>query len=339
MLNTMQRSSITEADARELLANHGIAAMVRKMGFFFPPGNEYGWDASPDAFVREIMAAVNERRFPRGPFRLDSVLKNGPQTASLIRELRQNEEGLRHRMVRRLSRYAPDGRPPQVSVYFVAGGSSDGFVLDDESEPAFYEALDKAMGDIAGVEQVLAHELYHVLQKSSGMRSPEYAAFVQHFEQQHPVQKLLATTLWEGTANFAADAREIEGDGPYIKLWRDRYVENETPHQRAQNFQLFDAILLDLAAGRITWLAAQESGFSDEQLYHVGMAMAGALAKESGANYFRDIFTRSPKTFFTDYIQLAEREPALPRFSQETVRLIRTIPEGWPEALATRRSQ
>jgi hypothetical protein len=42
---------------------------------------------------------------------------------------------------------------------------------------------------------------------------------------------LLATTLWEGTANLAADAREAPGEGPYVSMWRDRYVRNLTPER------------------------------------------------------------------------------------------------------------
>lgn len=333
LVAALRKDSITEAEAKELLKVRGIAATIKKMNVYFFPGNEYGWDASPDAFVRDVMRAVNQGTTSRGPFRLDSVRVRSPEILDMIEQLRSNENAYKTQLAQRLERYAPAGAPPDVKVYFVAGGSSDGFVLDDEHEPAFFVRLDKSGGEIEGILEDVAHELYHVLQKASGWRCPSYVAFVTDLKRQRPLQRLLATTLWEGTAALAVDSGELKGSTPYVKLLRDRYVRNRDPQQIQKNFQVYDATVQDLAKGEISWDAVEGRGFtsdSDERFYHVGLDMAQALYVAKGRSYFDEIFTRPPTTFFRDYITLSrESKGRLPRFSERTESLILNLPKTW----------
>ena len=57
---------------------------------------------------------------------------------------------------------------------------SDGFVLDDETQPAFYMALNRAEGDVQGVKLNMTHELYHVVQRMARARVPGLDAKVFH---------------------------------------------------------------------------------------------------------------------------------------------------------------
>jgi hypothetical protein len=329
MIAAMKQPSLSETEVRTLLQNRGIGAMVAKMGIFFPKDDPSGFVATPEIFVQDMLKAVNERKTARGPFGLNTVQSNLRQVESLITELRANEVALSRKLQARLGRYTPAGVPKQVNVYFVAGGSSDGFVLDSDPEPAFFEALDRAEGDMAGVQQVLSHELYHVMQKTSGMRSAGYARFVRNFESQPPMQKLLATLLWEGTANFAADPRNVAGTGPYISMWRDRYVENETSERRQENFDLLGTVVSELDSRRTDWETAYERGFSNERFYHVGMEMARALVEAHGPEYLKEVFTRPPSQFFLDYLELASSNPALPKFTDQTQKIIKAQPHSW----------
>lgn len=324
MAGAVDRPSISEADARALLENRGIAAMVAKTGVFSP-------GSTPEGFVADMQSFVATHRYPTGDFGLDWVYKYRDQIRALVSDLRADEDARRGRMTARLTRYAPRTGRVTIKVYFVAGGMSDGFVLDGDPELALFVALDKASGDREGVEQNVTHELYHVLQKASAAGTPAAVRFAAHPDSQPPLQKLVATTLWEGTANLAADARETKGQGPYASMWRDRYLRNLTPERIRENFQLFDSVLVDLDQGRTDWAGAYRRGFSDNdgRLYFVGMEMARALGSVRGAGYFQEVFVRPPTRFFRDYFKLCAADPSLPRFSSNTRRVIEHLPASW----------
>jgi hypothetical protein len=325
MVDAIDRTTLSDAEARALLRNRGVAAMVAKTGVFSP-------NSTPQGFVADMRAFVVTHRYPAGDFALDWVYKYRAQIRALVSELRADEDSLRHRITARLTRFAPRTGPATIHVYFVAGGMSDGFVLDDDPELALFVALDKASGDRDGVEQNLTHELYHVLQKLSAAGTPAAVNFASSLDRQPPLQRLLATTLWEGTANLAADAREARGQGPYVSMWRARYVRNLTPERIHENFQLFDSVLVDLNQGKIDWAAAYRKGFSgdgDSRFYFVGMEMARSLASRRGPAYFDELFVRPPTRFFRDYFKLCGADPSLPRFSANARRVIEHLPASW----------
>jgi len=325
MTDAIDRPALSKAEAGALLQNRGIAAMVTKTGVFSPQSTSQG-------FVADMQSFVATHRYPTGDFALDWVYKYRAQVKQLVSELRADEDSLRHRITARLTRYAPRTGRATVRIYFVAGGMSDGFVLDDDPELALFVALDKASGDKDGVEQNLTHELYHVLQKLSAAGTPAAVKFAAKLETQPPLQRLLATTLWEGTANLAADARETPGSGPYVSMWRDRYLRNLTPERTRENFRLFDSVLVDLDQKKTDWDAAYRKGFSgneDSRFYFVGMEMARALAARGGAAYVEELFVRPPTRFFRDYFKLCDADPQLPRFSANTRRVIEKLPASW----------
>lgn len=279
-----------------------------------------------------MQAFVATHRYPAGDFALDWVYVYRAQIRDLVRDLRAEEEALRGRITSRLRRYAPRTGPITVRVYCVVGGMSDGFVLDDDPELALFVALDKASGDKDGVEQNLTHELYHILQKASAAGTPEAVKFASELDHQPPLQRLLATTLWEGTANLAADARDMRGHGPYVSMWRDRYLRNLAEERNHANFQLFDSLVVDLDRGRIDWAGTYQRGFSgteDSRLYFVGMEMARALAAARGTGYFEELFIRPPGRFFRDYFALCDADSSLPQFSADTRRVIARLPDRW----------
>jgi hypothetical protein len=325
IVEAIDRPALSEAEASALLENRGIAAMVAKTGVFSP-------GSTPKGFVADMQAFVATHRYPEGDFALDWIYKYRDQVRSLVGELRADEDAMRRRITERLTRAAPRTGPVTINVYFVAGGMSDGFVLDGDPELALFVALEKASGDRDGVEQNVTHELYHVLQKASAAKTRAAVSFASTLGRQPALQQLLATTLWEGTANLAADAREAPGQGPYVSMWRDRYVRNLTPERTRENFQAFDSVVLALDQGAIDWAAAYRKGFSgdaDSRFYFVGMEMARALGSARGAGYFAELFVRPPTRFFRDYLQLSARDPSLPRFSASARRVIERMPASW----------
>ena len=325
MAEAIGRPSLSEAEAKALLENRGIAAMVTKTGVFSP-------GSTPEGFVADMQSFVATHKYPTGDFALDWIYKYRDQVRTLVSELRAGEDSMRVRITTRLTRYAPRAGPVTVKVYFVAGGMSDGFVLDGDPELALFVALEKASGDRDGVEQNVTHELYHVLQKASAAKTPAAVKFAATLDSQPPLQQLLTTTLWEGTANLAADARETAGQGPYASMWRDRYVRNLAPGKLRESFQVFDSVVVELDRKQIDWAAAYREGFSgdaDSRFYFVGLEMGRALAAARGAGYFAELFIRPPTQFFRDYFKLCAADPSLPHFSADTRRVIDKLPASW----------
>jgi hypothetical protein len=189
MAEAIDRPSLSEAEARAMLENRGIAAMVAKTAVWSP-------QSTPQGFVADMQSFVATHRYPEGDFALDWVYKYRDQVRTLVNELRADEDARRGRITSRLTRYAPRTGPVTIKVYFVAGGMSDGFVLDGDPELALFVALDKASGDKDGVEQNVTHELYHVLQKASMAKTPAAVKFAATLASQPPLQQLLVTTLW-----------------------------------------------------------------------------------------------------------------------------------------------
>ena len=325
LADAIERPSLSEQEAKALLQNRGVAAMVTKTAVYSP-------QSTPQGFVADMQSFVTTHKYPTGDFALDWIYKFRDQVRTLVRELREDEPAMRGRITERLTRYAPRTGPVTIKVYYVAGGMSDGFVLDGDPELALFVALEKASGDRAGVEQNITHELYHVLQKASAAKTPAAVKFAAELEKQPPLQRLLVTTLWEGTANLAADARETKGDGPYASMWRDRYVRNLTPERLRANFAAFDSVVVELDQKKIDWATADARGFSggsDSRFYFVGMEMGRALGAAKGASYFETLFTRPPTRFFRDYLELSAKDASLPRFSADTRRILEKLPASW----------
>ena len=110
----------------------------------------------------------------------------------------------------------------------------------------------------------------------SPAKTPAAVKFAATLDAQAPLQKLLATTLWEGTANLAADARETPGKGSYATMWRERYEKNLTPARRRENFRLFDSVFVITKGGpgdatNVLQLYAVKQGL---EFFNIGYASA-----------------------------------------------------------------
>src|SRR6185503_19505719 len=139
MTDAIDRPALSKAEAGALLQNRGIAAMVTKTCVFSP-------QSTPQGFVADMQSFVATHRYPTGDFALDWVYKYRDQVRTLVRELRADEDSMRGRITARLTRYAPRTGSVTIKVYYVAGGMSDGFVLDGDPELALCVALEKASG-------------------------------------------------------------------------------------------------------------------------------------------------------------------------------------------------
>ena len=315
LLDVFDRTLFTDADIAKLLDIRGVSAMVDNVARYTPV-----YDRA--RFGVELRDFGQTQKTFTSPFAFDRVFRTRQETRTLITTLRANETTLIRELQTRLEPYRPPIGPLTVTGYFVVGGSSDGFVLDRDDEPAFFVALDVANGDVIGVRLNMAHELYHVMQKAAAKHVTNLAAIVRDPTQLSPPERLLATTLWEGSATFAADALKFEGTGPDIDVWHSRAKRNAEPARIKENFALFDTTLADLRAGHVTWDDVQKIGFSgnnDARFYAVGYEMAKSIEHYRGAGRIGELFEQSPYAFFWEYISRYRKHPEISaRFASAT---------------------
>jgi len=326
MVSAVEQPALNAAEAEALLAIPSVEALVAKTGTFVP-------DATRAKFIADVLGFSRSRAEIHGYFALGSVFEQRASVRALLTTLSADEAALRTRLLGRLRRYAPVTPTVAMTVHYVAGGLADGFVLDNRPEPDLYVALDKAAGDAVGVEQNLSHELYHSLQKASASRLPAARGFIASITQQPPAHRLLATTLWEGTANLAADARQMPAGGAYMKMWRDRYERQLAPANVAASFAEFGTTFAALHAGTIDFDTASHRGFdggdNGSPYYFVGMAMAEALIAAHGRAYLDELFTRPPTQFFRDYLVLSRARSMLPQFGAAGEAALLAQPPSW----------
>jgi hypothetical protein len=261
-------------------------------------------------------------------FQFHSVWRTRDQVRSLIKVIKADEKTIIRRTLNQLGHYSLNTGKLPINVYFVAGGVSDGFLFDNQDQPAFYANLVRADGDMNGVLANMAHEAYHVMQKAAQRRAGLKA--VADETMKLPVgERLLAITLSEGIANYAVDPTLSTAAGANMESSRARYQRNAEPVRIKENFALFDSVLNDLRAGRITWQEADFKGFSgnnDARFYFVGYEMAKAIEKYCGRRCIGRLFDKQPVEFFRQYVELYRKHSEISeRFSTETEAFIMAL--------------
>jgi len=317
LLAALDRPGLNDADVDSLLRVPGVRAMVDNITRFVPSVGVPQFRDDVKAFARTKRATRSNRSL-----QFTDVWKSREATRGLVRELRAREQDIMASAIARLDRYRLNTGPLVIGVYFVAGGVSDGFVFDDRVEPAFYINLTRSNGDLDGLVENVAHEAYHVMQKAAQRRIPSLRVFADSSEQQRPPLRLLTVTLAEGLANYAVDPLRSTAKGPQIDQFRQRAVRNAQPKRIAENFALFDKVLRDLRAQRLSWNDAYDQGFSgtnDARFYAVGYEMAKAIEQRCGIPCIGRLFEQPPVEFFRQYIDLYKRHPTITgRFAAET---------------------
>lgn len=314
IVDALDRDALSEADVDSLLRIHGVRRMVENVARFIP-------QAGVPQFRQEIQALARTKQAPRGAlFQLDDAWRERERVRALIGSLRSNEPAIVRQSLAQLNRYRPDTGPLRIGVYLVAGGVSDGFAFEDGSR-AFYANLVRAGGDYNGVVWNAVHEAYHVMQMAAQQRSGHFVAWITDASVP-PVERLVAATLVEGTANFVSDPTRSTAPGAEMDQQRARYVRNAQPAQVAANFARFDRVLKELREGRMTWEAASREGLSGDPhdaFYFVGYEMAKAIDRHCGSACIGRLFSQPPIEFFRRYVALYRRHPEIAgRFSPET---------------------
>ncbi|MBV8799116.1 MAG: hypothetical protein JO208_04820 [Alphaproteobacteria bacterium] len=318
LLAAVQRRDITDTGIDRLLSIRGVRAMVANTTKYLPKD-------TAEVFRAALKEFITTGKVTHGHFGLSGIAAHEADARAAIAALR-SDVTLATEITAPIKPYQPATGPLIATIYCVAGGASDGFVLDGDPEPAFFMAIDRSKGDVNGAKLNMTHELYHVAQRAARGRAPNPA--LRGFNQSSgtPPVRLLTTVLEEGTAVYVAEPMLAHGSGPYISEWRAGYAKNKPASSIAANFALFDHLLANLTAGSMKWETAYEKGFSNRAppLYFVGYEMTKALDRAYGHARIGAYFQEHPATFFKDYIALYRERPdaVRARFSVEMERTI-----------------
>lgn len=296
-LRATDREALDDAALAAIVAKAGSAGMVRNTIKYVP-------DSPPDGYRSSLREIAKTGSLKSDPYQLADAVKDAGTLRTLLATLGVEQLAMASRISKRLAPHwngqAPhwNGQAPvTITVRFVVGGVSDGFVLDRDTTPEFFIALDKAGGDLAGLEQNISHESVHVLQRQLLLRTcPERG-----LGKDLPVaERFLHDVYFEGVANYLADPADIAGNGQYIDMWRSRYLRNGTPQRQRENAWLFDHLLAGLRSGDLSWETASQIGFygnTDSRMYFHGRGIARKL-QQAGREPLSAEFMCHPEKFF-----------------------------------------
>jgi hypothetical protein len=327
LLAVLEQRTVTDAEIDKLLAIHGVRAMVDNTTKFIP-------DDTRDTFRAALKEFVTTRKSTIGHYRLDESYEQAAEIRALIDELK-GDTNLLAEVTAPISRYMPPLPHFTATVYEVAGGVSDGFVPEDETQPAFYMAMNRAEGDAQGVKLNMTHELYHVVQRMARARVPGLDAQVFNPDTAPAPVRLLTVILDEGTATYVAEPALAKTSffrrfGPYVRMWRASYKKNAPREKIAANFAEVDRLLSGLRTGTMTWKQASDVVFTGygPGPYFVGYEMAKAIDRRHGPERIASLLQQHPAAFFRTYIDVYRENPAAApaRFSRETEAYIDSIP-------------
>jgi hypothetical protein len=320
LLQAIRQKRVSDTQLNHLVAIKGIRATIQNTIKYLPKDNLAGFRAA----IRQVEATGKETT---GNYQLDDVFAHRKEIRVLLEAIRRVEPALTGDIVHTLLTYAPAVRGLTITVYFVAGGVSDGFLLDNDPKSEFFVALGKGDQDIPGLKLDITHEAFHAVQRNLGKSAPGMKRCVADPNGGSVTQRLLCTTLLEGTASYVADPTRMAGSGPYVGMWRARFVRNLKPARLKGDFEQFERAFAQLRDGSISWRAAYAGLFTppDTPGYFVGYEMTRAIVKYKGAPAVGGLFNASPAAFFKEYIALYEAHPQLAyHFSKPLERIIET---------------
>jgi len=315
LIDALERDSLSAADVDGLFRIRGLCAMVDNVPRFFP-------GIGVSQFRKEIRAFVRTKKGGKydGYFDLGGVWRARPRLRALIATIQANERQIAGETISQLAPYRPDSGTLVVTVHFVAGGVSDGFAFENDPT-SFYANLARSDGDVNGIVLNMAHEAYHVMQFRAQARAGIDPLSLST-DATPPVERLFATTLSEGTAEYVVDPTRWTATGSAMDSARRRYQRNADPKRIAENFARFDAVLAALRSGRMAWDEAYRQGFTstnDASFYFVGYEMSKAIERYCGRECIAQLFRKPPVEFFRQYVALCRAHPEISgRFSKAT---------------------
>ena len=275
--------------------------------------------------LRFALSTAREGQTPNPDlFGIGRLRRDMNAAKDLLELLDRDAENIIGRVCEKLTPYLPEGYEQDIKVFILAGGYATGFTFDDGAD--FFLAAQRIGDDPAGLELVIVHELFHVIQTSL---SPLSKRRMQEAEKAYPVKSRALAHLFngylEGGATWVANADDYSGQGRTVSYFKD--VQGNYSQRFRRLFVTFEAYLYQLfndpAADSDKIYSA---GFMDDgPLYFVGFYMARELEKENGASAIRDLLSQPPTTFYQEYQSLCHANKELLCFSPTTESIINDV--------------
>lgn len=276
--------------------------------------------ATADRFAESLRDASRPGSTPAAdPFVFTRVRERLAATRVLLARVKADPSALAAELRRRIGKYTPPDLAIPVTVYFVAGGTSDGF----SDGRVFCVALDYFRDDFAGLRTLMAHELFHVAYDSLERPKPSGPPAAER------ILTLLDDTRNEGVASRVGDPLDVADGKAWIEWFQGKFRKNLD--RMDANFALFDLILYreyhDPGAPTDNLYRIGFTGSFDSALYFVGYEMARVLEQEQGAGAVAACLSQSPLRFFEGYVALAKAHPERVkyRFDASTEEILRAI--------------
>lgn len=320
VLDLFDAETVTDEEIRRVAELPGNRSLIRQAARFSPGATE-------QKFRESLKAIVETGRVEDDVFAFSSVKKRLEKIRFLIQEIEKDPERLKAAVAGRIRDYIPGGLTVEANVYFILGGTSDGFVPSEES---FCVALHYFEDDIEGLKVLMAHELYHIAQRTAWRTHPRSreidASLAPGLSRS---LDLLRGTLNEGTASLVGDPLEVEDGKNYIRWFQTKFRRNL---QRIEaNFALFETILFrffhDPEADPGVLYNIGFSGMWDSPIYFVGYHMARSIERYEGREAVAEAMRECPLVFFNRYAALTREheDPDMIRFSRSTEDILRRL--------------
>jgi len=223
----------------------------------------------------------------------------------------------------RLAPYLPADYESNIDVYVLAGGYATGFTFDEGTN--FYLAAQRIGDDPAGLELIIVHELFHVIQTAL---TPLTQSRMEEISKVYPLESRALAHLFngyrEGGASWVANADNYSGTGPTITFFKESQDKYTRQFQFRRLFVSFEAYLYQLFSDpEADANKIYSAGFMDDgPLYYVGFYMAREIEKEQGADAIRALLSQAPTAFFQQYQSLCHANKDLLCFSPTTDSII-----------------
>lgn len=304
----------SEAEIDAALQMPGNLALVKK-------SNQTGASNTTDDLRSALRNAKDGKTPDPDLFGIGRLRKDLKDAQDLLALLDRDAERIVGNVCETLAPYLPEGYEGNIQVYILAGGYATGFTFDEGTD--FYLAAQRIGNDPAGLELIIVHELFHLVQTAF---SPLSVSRMEQIQKAYPVKSRALAHLFngylEGGASWVANADHYSGDGRTINFFKD--AQGRYTKQFKRLFVTFEAYLYQLYndpeadANRI-----YSAGFMDDgPLYYVGFYMARELEKEKGTQIIRDLLSQPPTAFYQQFQALCHANKKLLCFSPTTESII-----------------
>jgi Putative zinc dependent peptidase (DUF5700) len=316
LVAALDDAALDATGARRLVSLPGVRAMIDKT-------HDFDSAATPELFVTDLVAVAHDESLTHDPFQLMHVRDHQVEVRTLLASLAADPAASAARVIDRVMPFAPTGCRLAVQALLTAGGTSDGWSLAPGPGDAqrFAVALDQFRGDLAGVQLLMAHELFHGVQQCA--RRYDYT---DHADEGSAalVMALLQSLEDEGTASLVGDATSWQGGGAYVEWFRGKFQRNldRLPGIATVFSSLLYRAAQDPQAGFDDLYGPAFTGGWDSNAYFLGYHMAKVIDARLGRERLKALLSQSPAAFVTTYASVAA--PGDPVFSAGTLALIRS---------------